>query len=133
MILSNKTYEFLKRLVQVVFPGVGTLYFALGAIWGLPYADQVVGTLAALATFLGLVVGISNSQYKDLKAMESEKAQHFGALVFTRKDDGSLLGSLDFAAEPEDLLDMSHVTFQIVDQTKPIRPSARKAASSKKR
>ncbi len=46
-----------------VFPAVGTLYFALAGIWGLPYGEQIVGTITAFDTFLGVILGISKSKY----------------------------------------------------------------------
>lgn len=64
MIFSNKVYDVLKKITQIVIPATATFYFALAGIWGFPYGEEVVGTLAALTTFLGVVLGISNSQYK---------------------------------------------------------------------
>lgn len=56
-------YDFLKWVAQILLPAIGTLYFALANIWGLPNAEQVVGTITALDTFLGVLLGISNSIY----------------------------------------------------------------------
>lgn len=64
MKFSNKTYDILKWVAQYLLPAAGTLYFALSSIWGLPYGEQIVGTVAALDTFLGVVLGLSSSQYK---------------------------------------------------------------------
>lgn len=69
--LSNKVYNVLKWLALIGLPAMGTLYYALSSIWGLPYAEQVMGTKAALATFLGLVLGISSSNYNKNVANES--------------------------------------------------------------
>ena len=62
--MSNKMYDILKWITTVVLPAIGTLYFALAGIWDFPYADQVVGTITAVVTFLGIVLGISSVQYK---------------------------------------------------------------------
>lgn len=62
--MSNKTYDVLKWIAQILIPALGTLYFALAGIWGLGYAEQVVGTLTAVDTFLGVILGISTAQYK---------------------------------------------------------------------
>ena len=64
MKFSNKTYDILKWIAQYLFPALGTLYFALAGIWGLPYGEQIVGTFAAIDAFLGVILGISNAQYK---------------------------------------------------------------------
>ena len=63
MKLSNKAYDVLKWIAQYLLPGLGTLYFALASIWGLPYGEQIVGTITALDTFLGVILGISTAEY----------------------------------------------------------------------
>ena len=63
MKLSNKAYDVLKWIALYLLPGLGTLYFALAGIWGFPYGEEVVGTLTAIDTFLGVLLGISNAQY----------------------------------------------------------------------
>lgn len=72
--MSNKTYDVLKWLAMVVIPALGTLYFALAGIWGLPYGEQIVGTLTAIDAFLGMTIGISSAQYKKNQMVESEDA-----------------------------------------------------------
>ena len=62
--MSNRTYDILKWISQVFLPALGTLYFALAATWGLPYSEQVVGTITAADTFLGVLLGISSANYK---------------------------------------------------------------------
>lgn len=63
MKFSNKTYDLLKWVAQYLLPAAGTLYFALAGIWGFPYGEQVVGTITAVDTFLGVILGISTIQY----------------------------------------------------------------------
>lgn len=67
MRFSNKVYDVLKYIAQYFLPAIGTLYFALAAIWGLPYGEQIVGTITAVDTFLGVLLGISTSQYNKNK------------------------------------------------------------------
>lgn len=64
MKMSNKVYDVLKWIAMYLLPAVGTLYFALAGIWGLPYGEEIVGTITAVDTFLGVILGISNAQYK---------------------------------------------------------------------
>lgn len=61
--MSNKLYDMLKWIAMYLLPAFGTLYFALAGIWNLPYGEQVVGTITALDTFLGVILGISAAQY----------------------------------------------------------------------
>lgn len=63
MILKNSTYDVLKWIAQIFIPALGTLYFALAQIWGFPYGEQILGTITAIDTFLGLLLGISTMQY----------------------------------------------------------------------
>lgn len=63
MKLSNKVYDVLKFIAQIMLPAVATLYFALAKIWGFPYAAEIVGTISAVDAFLGALLGISSMQY----------------------------------------------------------------------
>ena len=63
MKMSNKVYDVLKWIAMYLLPALGTLYFALSGIWNLPYGEQVVGTITAVDTFLGVILGISNARY----------------------------------------------------------------------
>ena len=65
--MSNKCYDVLKYIAQIVLPALGTLYFALAQIWGLPYGEQIVGTIVAVDTFLGALLGISTAMYNKQK------------------------------------------------------------------
>ena len=63
MKLSNKAYDVLKWIAMYLLPALGTLYFALASIWGLPYGEQIVGTITAVDAFLGAILGISTHNY----------------------------------------------------------------------
>lgn len=62
--MSSKTYDVLKFIALIVLPALGTLYFALAQIWGLPYGEQIVGTITAIDAFLGAILGVSTASYK---------------------------------------------------------------------
>lgn len=70
MIIKGKVYDVLKQIAMYWLPALGTLYFTLSGIWGLPYGEQIVGTITAIDTFLGVILGISKSNYK--KVFEDE-------------------------------------------------------------
>ena len=61
--MSNKAYDVMKWIAMYLIPAVGTLYFALAGIWNFPYGEEVVGTLTAVDTFLGVILGISTAKY----------------------------------------------------------------------
>jgi hypothetical protein len=56
-------YDVLKWVAQILLPAVATLYFAIAQIWGLPYGEEIVGTITAIDAFLGALLGISTYQY----------------------------------------------------------------------
>jgi hypothetical protein len=68
LILKSSVYDTLKFFTMVLFPGLGTLYFGIAQIWGLPFADQVVGTITALVLFLGLILRQSSKNYEKVGA-----------------------------------------------------------------
>lgn len=65
--MSNKLYDILKWIAQILLPSIGTLYFAIAGIWGFPYGEQIVGTITAIDTFLGVILGISSYRYKNIE------------------------------------------------------------------
>lgn len=73
MKMTNKVYDILKWIAQYFLPAIGTLYFALAGIWGLPYGEQIVGTITAVDTFLGVLLGISSTQYNKASLAMSKK------------------------------------------------------------
>jgi hypothetical protein len=62
--ISNKMYDRLRWLVQIVLPAFGTFYFVFAGIWGLPGAEAVAATVVALCTLLGTVLQISARGYE---------------------------------------------------------------------
>lgn len=65
--MSNKTYDILKYIAQIVLPAVAALYASLAGIWNLPYGEAIVGTISALDLFLGTLLQIKSRQYFDGK------------------------------------------------------------------
>lgn len=61
--ISNKLYDYLKWLCLIALPALSTLYWSLASIWDWPYIEQISGTIAAVGTFLGVLLGVSTVQY----------------------------------------------------------------------
>lgn len=70
MQLSNKAYDILKWIAQILLPALGTLYFALAGIWNFPFAEEIVGTITAVDTFLGVLLGIASANYNKNKEVK---------------------------------------------------------------
>ena len=63
-LLSNKNYDILKWLALIVLPALGAAYFGIAQIWGLPWGEEIVGTVVVLETLLGAILGISTRSYE---------------------------------------------------------------------
>lgn len=74
-LFSDAAYNATKQAAQYWLPALGTLYAALAALWGFPYATEVVGSIAAIDVFLGVVLGISSASYN------KSDAKYDGALL----------------------------------------------------
>ena len=72
--MSNKVYDILKFIAQIVLPAIATFYAKVAGIWGLPYGDQIAQTIMAIDTFLGAVLMISNASYKK-KLLDKEETE----------------------------------------------------------
>ena len=84
--LSNKMYDFWKYVAQIFLPAMGALYFALSQIWGLPYGEEVIGTITAVDIFLGALLLLSSNTYN--KVIDSEAG---GTLMVDRSETSPLL------------------------------------------
>ena len=75
--LSDKAYSILKWIALYLLPALGTLYFALSGIWGLPYGEAIVGTITAIDTFIAAILGISSANYnkENAEATQTEETQ----------------------------------------------------------
>jgi len=70
--VTNRVYDNLKYIAQIILPALGTLYFALSQIWGLPYGEAIVGTIAAIDAFLGAVLKISSDRFYKVTKKEEK-------------------------------------------------------------
>lgn len=65
MKLSNRTYDILIWIAQILLPAAATLYAGLAELWTLPYGTQVGATIMLIDTFLGTILKISNTKYQN--------------------------------------------------------------------
>lgn len=103
---SEGTYKRMKFAVQVLLPALSTLYFALGAIWDLPYIQEVIGTLAAVAAFLGVLVGLSAKNY-------SRSDHRFDGHIDIQETATGKVYSLVLKTEPEEIDQKDEVLFRV--------------------
>lgn len=103
---SDKTYDAVKKTVTVVLPALAALYFSIAQIWGLPSAEQVVGSIASLNLFLGVVMGISSKTYNN------SDDKYDGAVQVITTEEGTR-GGLLMNEGPEALLQKDEVRLKV--------------------
>lgn len=102
MVFNDKVYKALKWVALYLLPALGTLYFALAGIWGFPYGEQVVGTITAIDTFIGVLLGISTANYKG-----------DGTMVVDSTDPKKDLYTLNLNVPAEELPNKKSITFKV--------------------
>jgi hypothetical protein len=105
--LGNKAYDKMKFVALILLPAMTTLYFTLGAIWKLPHVEEVIGSMTAFDTFLGLVLGLSTKSYN------GSEAKYAGQIVIHTPDEGPKMYSLELNGPPEDLDMKKEITFKV--------------------
>ena len=71
-LMSNRVYDILKIIAQIVLPALATFYIAIASIWGLPFGDEISGTIMAVDTFLGAFLKVSTNKYNKVIAMQED-------------------------------------------------------------
>lgn len=106
--VTNGQFDFMKRTAELGLPAVGALYFGLAQIWGLPAAEEVVGTVAILNTFVGVVVVIVRGQYNTNTEVKS------GTLDVVTHEDGVQSATFNADMDLEDMMTADKVVFTVV-------------------
>lgn len=105
--MNNSTYDRLRNANATVLPAAGAAYFGLSEIWGFPAGEQVVGTLAIVTTFLGILLKVVSNQYYN------SDAPYDGAIVTTKTDEGGTRYSLELGLDPTEIENRSSVAFRV--------------------
>lgn len=63
MKLPDGVYDILKWLCLICLPAFAWFYGAMAETWGLPNGDQIVTTLNAVGTLIGILIGVSTYKY----------------------------------------------------------------------
>lgn len=71
--MSDKAYDVSRILGNIVLPALATLYGTLAGIWGLPYGEQIVASISAVALFMNALLKVSSDNYWTAQK-ESENA-----------------------------------------------------------
>lgn len=105
-LLGDKIYNVVKNGAMVVLPALSAFYYALATIWGWPEPEKVVGTLAALNVFLGVVAVVA-------KVLYDKSGAGFDGTVDLQHVDGQKTVVMDIQTHPEDMLSQKTVTLKV--------------------
>lgn len=106
-VLGTALYNQLKFIALVLLPAISTLYFSLGGIWNLPNVTQVIGSITAVDTFLGVLLGLSTRAYN------KSPLRFNGNIVISQNEDGKKLYSLELNDDVENIDNMQQVVFKV--------------------
>ena len=109
-LLSNQSYDLLKKFVTLVLPAFGALYFGLAQIWNWPNAESVVGTCALLATFFGVLLNVAGRSY------EKSDVSVDGVITVTEDEDGVRQAGLMLKnyVDPAQIIQQDSATFKVL-------------------
>lgn len=111
--LEDNVYSVGKKAVQIYIPAFSALYFGLGNIWGFPAIEQVTGSCAVIAVFIGAVLRISSNNFDQSGAGDGDQ---IGKMVVVSKGDGAFTYTLDVDPEIDlvDIQDKDKISFKVV-------------------
>lgn len=111
VLIPNQTvYDVLKYFARYILPASATLYFALASIWGFPYGEEVVGTIAAINIFLATVLGISTTEYKKL-GQDTD-----GVLIVDKLPDNATESFISFDKSEAEVAGMRTVKLTVINE-----------------
>lgn len=114
LVLSDGAYDVLRQVVEKVFPGLGVLYTALATLWGWPHVTEVVGTLAALAIFGGILLSLARHGYVPNTGAPS--GGYDGQVVSDVNESGETVLRLQLdTSAAEDILNKKQIVFKGFD------------------
>ena len=64
--IPDRLYQVMKWAGLIACPALAVFYGTVAPAWGLPYADQIVVTLNALGTLIGILIGASQLASKEV-------------------------------------------------------------------
>lgn len=118
--LNSKVYDILKYVMQIALPAVGTLYFALSQIWGLPYGAETVGSITAIDAFLGILLNLSSKVYNN------SDAKYAGSINVDNTDTKKTF-SLNLNGDPDEIENKKEIIFKVnTVENLPVKKAAAK-------
>lgn len=107
--LDATPYSVMKWTVQIVLPSIATLYFALASTWNLPFSGEIVATITAFTTFLGVVLGVSTYNYH-------HSDEKYDGVMKIHEGAGKDVYSLELGGDPEGLPTKKEIVFKVQNE-----------------
>lgn len=109
--LSNNTYNNFKFVVQIVLPALAVLYATLSEFWGFPRVQEVVGTISALALFLGVILRISSASYAVTAPVGTPAPD--GDFIIKQDVEGNKQIILELDQDPDKIIGKDTIVFKL--------------------
>jgi hypothetical protein len=116
--LPSSVYDIAKDFTQIYLPATAVLYVALASIWGWGFQVEVAGTIAAIVTFLGVVLKISTASYN-----KSDKSND-GVLIIDKSDPLKDQYLFDVSTPLNDVENRNTITLRVDPNGLPFDPSS---------
>ncbi len=72
--MSNKTYDILKFIAQIILPALITAYGTIAEAFEIPYTAQILIVAGAVDAFLGAILkGLSDKYYREQEEGENDE------------------------------------------------------------
>lgn len=110
MQLNSKVYDTMKWVVQIFMPALITLYTGLASAWNWDHVVPTTTTLAAITTFLGVLLGLSSASWRASNDRNAGELRH----VDNDADTGMPNLALTLFKTPGEIVNKETVTFKVV-------------------
>lgn len=112
MDLSNKMFNGIRSLVELILPALATFYFAMSEIWGLPAGPQVVATITAVTVLLGAFLKVQRRQYD-----KSDPSEVFdGDFIVNTTDPSKDVYTLGLGVAFGDLHNKERIVLKVINE-----------------
>jgi hypothetical protein len=108
--MNAKMLNYLRLAAQYWIPALGTLVFTLGSIWDWTFTENLVGSIMAFDTFLGVLLGF--------QTRGSAQSGYDGQLVINTTNPVKDVYTVDLGQTLASLPGKDSVTLRIVNETK---------------
>lgn len=106
-VLSDGQFNLLRRCVELLLPAIGAFYFAMAELWGWPNPGEVVASIAALTTLLGVVLVVLRNSY------EKSDAKFDGQLNVDTSDPERDIFQVDLGDDLPNLASKDAITLKV--------------------